>query len=93
MTSVLYYGLFVSLASVISFEDWRERKIRNNLILAGLLACGTGFCLLLVNSLLGVNHARLWMLGEYYLPLRFYPKMLAHVLLSLAAGVGFWRYS
>ena len=26
VTSVLYYSLFVSLASVISFEDWRERR-------------------------------------------------------------------
>lgn len=93
MTSVLYYGFFVSLASVISFEDWRERKIRNNLIVAGLLACGAGSCLLLVNSLLGANHVRFWMLGEYYLPLHYYPKMAAHVCLSLAAGVGFWRYS
>lgn len=93
MTSVLYYGLFVSLASVISFEDWRERKIRNSLIVLGLLACGAGFCLLLTNSLMGASHARLWMLGEYYLPLGYYPKMIGHVLLSLVAGVGFWRYS
>lgn len=93
MTSVLYYGMFVSLASVISFEDWRERKIRNSLILLGLLACGAGMLFLLTNSVLGVNHARFWLLGEYYLPLRFYPKMIAHVALSLAAGVGFWRWS
>ncbi|MCR4296058.1 MAG: hypothetical protein NUW21_11025 [Elusimicrobia bacterium] len=93
MTSVLYYGLFVSLASVISFEDWRERKIRNHLILLGLAACAAGFAFLLLNSVLGANRARLWMLGEYYLPLRFYPKLIAHVALSLAAGIGFWRWS
>ncbi len=93
MTAVLYYGAFVTLASVISFQDWRERKIRNQLIVAGLLACAAGVCVLLVNSLLGVNGRRFWLLGEYYLPLRYYPKMAAHVALSLAAGIGFWRYS
>lgn len=93
MTSVLYYGLFVSLASVISYEDWRERKIRNRLIVLGLLACGAGFALLLANSVLGANRARFWLLGEYYLPLRFYPRLLVHLALSLAAGVGFWRWS
>lgn len=93
MTSVLYYGLFVSLASIISFEDWRERKIRNSLISLGLLACGAGLLLLLANSVLGVNHARFWLLGEYYLPLRFYPRLLVHVGLSLAAGVAFWRWA
>lgn len=93
MTAILYYGVFVSLASVISFQDWRERKIRNQLIVAGLLACVAGVGVLLVNSLLGVNRMRFGVLGEYYLPLRYYPKMAAHVALSLAAGVGFWRYS
>lgn len=93
MTAILYYGLFVSLASVISFEDWRERKIRNHLIMIGLAACAAGFSLLLLNSLLGARGARLGPLGEYYLPLRFYPRLVLHVLLSLAAGVGFWRYS
>ena len=86
MTAVLYYGAFVTLASVISFQDWRERKIRNQLIVAGLLACAAGVCVLLVNSLLGVNGRRFWLLGEYYLPLRYYPKMAAHVALSLAAA-------
>lgn len=93
MTAVLYYGFFVGLASVVSFQDWRERKIRNSLILLGLLACGAGLLLLLANSVLGARHERFWMLGEYSLPLRFYPKLICHVLLSLAAGVGFWRWS
>lgn len=93
MTAVLYYGVFVGLASVISYQDWRERKIRNQLIAAGLLVCAAGLCVLLANSLLGVNQRRFWLLGEYYLPLRFYPKLLAHLALSLAAGVGFWRYA
>ena len=93
MTAVFYYGLFVILASVISFQDWRERKIRNSLIVMGLLACGAGFCLFLTNSLIGASHARLWLLGEYYLPLGYYPRMIVHVFLSLVAGVGLWRYS
>lgn len=93
MTSVLYYGMFVSLASVISFEDWRERKIRNQLILLGLAACGAGLALLLTNSVLGAFHARFWLLGEYSLPLHFYPRLLCHLLLSLAAGVAFWRWA
>lgn len=93
MTAVLYYGVFVGLASLISFEDWRTRKIRNRLIVAGLLACAAGLLLLLVNSLLGARQLRFGPLGEYYLPLRFYPRLALHVLLSLAAGVGFWRWA
>lgn len=93
MTAVLYYGVFVGLASLISFEDWRTRKIRNRLILAGLLACAGGLLLLLVNSLLGARQLRFGPLGEYSLPLSFYPRLAGHFVLSLAAAVGFWRWS
>lgn len=93
MTAVLYYGVFVGLASLISFEDWRTRKIRNRLIAAGLLACAAGLLLLLVNSLLGARHLRFGPLGEYSLPLSFYPRLALHAVLSLAAGVGFWRWA
>lgn len=93
MTAVLCYGVFVGLASLISFEDWRTRKIRNRLIAAGLLACAACLLLLLVNSLLGARHLRLGPLGEYSLPLSFYPRILLHFLLSLAAGVAFWRWA
>jgi Flp pilus assembly protein protease CpaA len=93
MTAVLCYGVFVGLASVISIEDWRTRKIRNRLIVAGLLVCAAGLLLLLVNSLLGAGRLRFGPLGEYYLPLRFYPRLALHFVLSLAAGIGFWRYA
>ncbi|MBI2387150.1 MAG: hypothetical protein HYV14_14255 [Elusimicrobia bacterium] len=93
MTALLYYGVFLGLASVISIEDWRTRKIRNRLIAAGLLACAAGLLLLLVNSLLGARHLRFGPLGEYSLPLSFYPRIALHCVLSLAAGVGFWRWA
>lgn len=93
MTAVLYYGVFVGLASLISFEDWRTRKIRNRLIVAGLLVCAGGLLLLLVNSLLGWRHLRFGPLGEYSLPLSYYPRLAGHLALSLAAAVGFWRWS
>lgn len=93
MTAILCYGAFLGLASLISFEDWMTRKIRNRLIVLGLLVCSASLLLLLVNSLLGARQLRLGPLGEYFLPLSFYPRLLAHLLLSLTAGVGLWRYA
>lgn len=92
MTAVLCYGAFLGLASVISYEDWRTRKIRNRLVVGGLLACAAVLLVLLANSLLGAGRLRLGALGEYYLPLAFYPRLALHLALSLAAGVGLWRW-
>lgn len=93
MIAVLSFGLFVVLGGVASFEDWKERKIRNSLLAMGLGAGAALLFYLLLNTLLGYGHLRLWGMGEYYLPWRYYPKFLAHFLLSLAAGVAFWRLS
>lgn len=93
MTPLLSYGFFLALGVVVSFEDWTQRKIRNHRIMAGLLACAAVLCWLLGNSLLGHQHLRLGSLGEYYLPLRFYPRMLLHMLLSFAAALALWRFS
>lgn len=93
MTGILCYGAFLGLASVISYEDWRTRKIRNRLVVAGLLACAAVLLVLLLNSLLGAGRLRLGPLGEYYLPLAFYPRLALHSILSLAAGVGLWRWA
>lgn len=92
MTAVLCYGAFLGLASVISYEDWRTRKIRNRLVVAGLLACAAVLLVLLANSLLGARQLRFGPLGEYSLPLAFYPSLALHLALSLAAGVGLWRW-
>lgn len=93
MSALLCYGAFLGLASVISYEDWRTRKIRNRLVVAGLLACAAFVLVLLVNSLLGAWRLRLGPLGEYFLPLAFYPRLALHLAMSLAAGVGLWRWA
>lgn len=93
MTSVLCFVLFLLLGAVASVQDWREKKIRNRLIVSGLAACAAVLALLFLNSLLGHRHLRLWRLGEYYLPWRYYPKVLLHGLLSFAAAFGLWRAS
>lgn len=93
MTSVLCFGLFLALSGLISYEDWTTRKIRNRHILVGLGLCLAGSALLLTNSVLGAHRLRFWLLGEYYLPLRYYPHLAAHVALSLTAGFALWRAS
>lgn len=93
MTSVLCFVLFMALGTTASYQDWREKKIRNRLILRGLCACAAVLAYLLLNSLLGRQRLRLWALGEYYLPLRYYPKVALHFALSLAAAFALWRLS
>ncbi len=93
MISGLYYPLFLALGLVISIEDWRQRRIRNLWIGAGLLLCAAGLGYLLVNSALGHRQMRFFALGEYYLPWHYYPRLLEHLALSLAAGVVLWRLS
>lgn len=93
MISVLCFVLFLVLGAAASYQDWRSKKIRNRLIVAGLGACAAVLAFLLINSLLGRRHLNFWGLGEYYLPLRYYPKVLAHFILSLAAAFALWRLS
>jgi len=93
VSSVLCFALFLLLGSAASYQDWREKKIRNRLIVSGLAACAAVLGFFFLNSLLGHRHLRLWNLGEYYLPWRYYPKVLVHLLLSFAAAFGLWRLS
>lgn len=91
MIAGLYYPIFLALGLVVSLEDWRQRRIRNLWIGAGLLVCAGGLLYLFMNSALGHHRIRFWVLGEYYLPWRYYPMVLAHLALSLAAGLILWR--
>jgi len=93
MIARLCLFLFLGLGLVVSFEDWSHRRIRNRWIGLGMIVGAACFCFLLWNSLLGHEHRRLWMLGERYLPLRYYPMVLVHLMLSLAAAVTLWRLS
>lgn len=93
MTELVYYGLFLILGAVVSYEDWREKKIRNRWIVLGTIACAAGFAWFMGNSVLGQRHQHLFGLGEYYLPWRFYPRVLLHLFLSLAAALMLWGFS
>lgn len=93
MTPVVCFGLFLGLGTVVSFEDWSRRKIRNRLILLGLLACVGALGWLLANSALGHRDLRVLGLGEFYLPWRYYPRVLLHLALSFAAALTLWRFS
>ena len=93
MTEIVYYGVFLILGAVVSFEDWKEKKIRNRWIFLGTIVCASGLSWFLGNSLLGYRHLHFLGLGEYYLPWRYYPRVLLHLFLSLAAGVVLWRLS
>jgi hypothetical protein len=88
-----YYYLFVALGLVVSYEDWSQRRVRNRWIVLGLLAGAAGLAYLLWNSILGHQHIRLGRFGEYYLPWRYYLKMLIHMGLSFAAAFTMWRLS
>ncbi len=93
MMARLYYGLFLVLGVVVSFEDWSHKRISNRWILFGMLAGAAGCSYLLWNSILGHQHMRGWRFGEYYYPWRYYPKMLTHLFLSFTAAFTLWRLS
>lgn len=91
MIAVAAFQAFLLFAGVVSYEDWRRRKILNLRIVQGLLACGLFLAWLLLNSALGHGRVRFLGVGEYYFPWAYYPKVAAHLALSVAAGLGFWR--
>ena len=91
--TIVYFCLFLALGLIVSFEDFTRKKIRNELIVVGLLACVAGLCWFMGNSLLGYRHLRLWGAGEYYLPWSYYPKILLHLFLSFSAAFTLWRLS
>ena len=93
MIADFYYYLFVALGLVVSYEDWSQRRVSNRWIVLGMLAGAAGLCYLLWNSTLGYQHLHLGRVGEYYLPWRYYPKVLIHTGLSFAAAVTLWRLS
>lgn len=84
------YAFFVSLGMVISYEDWKSQKIRNQWILWGMGACCLALLYLFVNSLFGHWKIRWWGVGEYYLPLGFYPRVALHVFLLTLASIALW---
>lgn len=93
MTAIVFYGLFLLLGAVVSYEDWREKKIRNRWIVLGTIACAAGFSWFMGNSALGHQHVHLLGLGAYYLPWPYYPRVLLHLFLSLAAALTLWWLS
>ncbi|MFH2204046.1 MAG: hypothetical protein ABIJ96_13080 [Elusimicrobiota bacterium] len=88
--SLFFYDALLLMGLVISYEDWRERKIRNRWIVAGLLLCAGGYLYLLANSVLGYSKLRWMGLGEYYLPWNFYLLVAGHVLLVIMTGIVSW---
>ncbi|MBI4678959.1 MAG: hypothetical protein HY748_15375 [Elusimicrobia bacterium] len=93
MIASLYYKIFLVLGLVVSFEDWTEKRIRNHWIGLGLVACAAGLAYLLWNSFTGYRHMAAWGGGHYYLPWRYYPKVLAHVVLCATASFTLWRFN
>jgi hypothetical protein len=86
-----FYCLFVALGLVVSYEDWSQRRVRNRWIVLGMVAGAAGLAFFFWNSILGHQGVRLGRLGEYYMPWRYYAKMLIHVALSLTAAFTLWR--
>ncbi len=102
MISALLQALFVLLGLVVSYEDWKERKIRNRWILAGLGLCAAFLTFFLVNSALGYGGVRLASnydeavlldIGHYYMPWGYYARLALHAALSFACAYALWRYS
>lgn len=83
---------FLALGSVTAYEDWRERKIRNRWISAGLGFCLAVFVYYGFNSVLGFWGVRLGPLGEFYWPPGYYTAVGVHVLLSIVSAVALWRW-
>lgn len=88
--NLVYFILFIVMGLLVSYEDWKSRKIRNRLILIGLGICGAGYLYLFVNSVMGHWKLRFIGLGEYWLPLRFYPYLAVHFALAASAGLLTW---
>jgi hypothetical protein len=101
MIKEIVYPLFLLLGVVVSFEDWRDRKIRNHWIMAGLGLCLLTLGYLLINSVLASAGLHFsvsypgwsWGVGEYYMPWRFYARVAVHMALSFTAACALWRYS
>lgn len=91
MIAIAAYTAFLLFCSIASYEDWRERKIRNELIFQGLLGCGFVLAYLVLSTAIGSRGARFMDLGEFYYPWSLYPQIAAHMALTLAAAVAFWR--
>lgn len=91
MISTLYFRIFLLLGIAVSYEDWREKRIRNRWIACGIAACALGLGYLMLNSILGYQRMRLLEMGEYYLPWAYFPKVAAHLFLSFTAAFTLWR--
>ena len=88
--SVFYYDILLLMGLVVSFEDWREKKIRNKWIFSGLALVLGGYGYLFINSMLGYSK-HLWMgMGEIYLPWSFYPMAAGHAALVVVTGLLTW---
>ncbi len=88
---IVYYAFFLLLGMIVSFEDWKEKKIRNRWIFIGMIACAAGLSWFMGNSLLGYRHLHFLGLGASYYPWHYYPRVLLHLFLSLTAAVVLWR--
>lgn len=88
--SQVYWCLLVVFGAFTIYQDFRFGKITNRVIICGLVAGGTGYMFLLVNSILGYWRMEFVGLGTYYLPLSFYPRVLIYAGLSLAAALTLW---
>ncbi|MBI5622576.1 MAG: hypothetical protein HY924_02225 [Elusimicrobia bacterium] len=93
MIASLYYKIFLVLGAIVSFEDWTEKRIRNHWILLGLALCGAGMIYLMWNSFLGHQHVAPFGSSHYYMPWRYYPKVLAHLVLCVSASFALWRFN
>jgi Flp pilus assembly protein protease CpaA len=76
---------FVCLAAVVTREDVRARRIRNDVLRAGLAACAAAYALQASLTAAGSSG---W--AGSFLSGRFYWSSLRHLSASLAAGVALW---
>jgi Flp pilus assembly protein protease CpaA len=91
MSALASFALLLFVGGAAAVTDWRERRVPNRLVLLALSAVAAWTAVQFASSVLG-HLGRRWLgLGAYYLPWRWYPRVAAHVLLSLTAGWTLWR--
>ncbi|MFI5348089.1 MAG: prepilin peptidase [Elusimicrobiota bacterium] len=91
MSGNAFLGVILLIGGAATASDWRENRVPNRLTLFGFAAFAAGAAYHLLAASLGHRGINWSVLGEHYMPWRFFPRLGAHALLSLAAGWTLWR--